>query len=60
MAVQKYKPKCTPRELERKVESNASQSAKVVDSAKSAIAHSRKIMETSRKTVTRINLSKRA
>ncbi len=60
MAVQKYKPKGTPYQLARQVDSTVSQSAKVVDSAKAAIARSRKIVQTSREMVRSITLSKRA
>ncbi len=60
MAVQKYKPKLTPRQVERKLASAADDTAKVVESAKAAVARSRKAMETSRQIVTRYHLSKRA
>ncbi len=60
MAVKKYKPKGTPHQLQHKVEATVSQSAKVVDSAKAAIARSRKVIQSSRETVRNITLSKRA
>ncbi len=60
MTIQKYKPKGTPHQLESQVAATVSQSAKAVDSAKAAIARSRKIVQTSREMVRSITLSKRA
>ncbi len=60
MAIQKYKPKGTPHQLENKVAATVSQSAKMVDSAKATIARSRKIVQSSREMVRSITLSKRA
>ncbi len=48
MSVMKYKPKSTPRELDRKLEDTAATAAGVVETAKTAIARSKKVVQNTR------------
>lgn len=60
MAVHKYKPKASPRMMERRVEAAASTTEKTVEDSRKAIARSRQLLEEAHQAVEAIRRRKRA